>query len=98
MKVMTAIEIEKEDSTLMTKEDFFDRLDKAEKEIARQKELYDQITGSLAARFETLYYIDIDTSTYIEISSNDEYKKLNVPATGNDFFAESRRSIRKYGA
>ena len=68
----------------------------AEKEIARQKELYDQITGSLAARFETLYYIDIDTSTYIEISSNDEYKKLNVPATGNDFFAESRRSIRKY--
>ena len=26
----------------------------------------------------------------------DEYKKLNVPATGSDFFAESRRSIRKY--
>ena len=37
MKVMTAIEIEKEDSTLMTKEDFFDRLDKAEKEIAEGK-------------------------------------------------------------
>ena len=34
---MTAIEIEKEDSTLMTKEDFFDRLDKAEKEIAEGK-------------------------------------------------------------
>ena len=32
MKVMTAIEIEK-----MTKEDFFDRLDKAEKEIAEGK-------------------------------------------------------------
>ena len=31
MKVMTAIEIE------MTKEDFFDRLDKAEKEIAEGK-------------------------------------------------------------
>ena len=37
MKVMTAIEIEKEDSILMTKEDFFDRLDKAEKEIAEGK-------------------------------------------------------------
>ena len=34
---MAAIEIEKEDSTLMTKEDFFDRLDKAEKEIAEGK-------------------------------------------------------------
>ena len=34
---MAAIEIEKEDSTLMTKEAFFDRLDKAEKEIAEGK-------------------------------------------------------------
>ena len=67
-----------------------------EKETARQKEIYNQITGSLAAQYDTLYYIDIDTNTYVEISSTDEYKKLNVPATGSDFFAESRRSIRKY--
>ncbi len=65
-------------------------------EIARQKEIYDQVTASLAEQYDTLYYIDIATSTYIEISSTDEYKKLNVPATGNDFFTESRRSIRKY--
>ena len=67
-----------------------------EKETARQKEIYNQITSSLAIQYDTLYYIDIDTSQYIEISSTDDYKKLNVPATGNDFFAESRRSIRKY--
>lgn len=66
------------------------------REIARQKEIYDQITVSLAEQYDTLYYIDVATSTYIEISSTDEYKKLNVPATGNDFFTESRRSIRKY--
>ncbi|MBR3327557.1 MAG: EAL domain-containing protein [Atopobiaceae bacterium] len=67
-----------------------------DKEIARQKDIYDQITASLAEQYDTLYYIDIATSTYMEISSTDEYKKLNVPATGNDFFTESRRSIRKY--
>ena len=67
-----------------------------DKEIARQKEIYNQITASLAEQYDTLYYIDIATSTYMEISSTDEYKKLNVPATGNDFFTESRRSIRKY--
>ena len=67
-----------------------------EKEIARQKEVYNQITSSLAGQYDTLYYIDIETNTYVEISSTDEYKKLNVPATGSDFFAESRRSIRKY--
>ena len=68
----------------------------AEQEIARQKEIYNQITTSLANHFDMLYYVDIETSTYTEISSAVDYKKLNVPATGNDFFAESRRSIRKY--
>ncbi len=67
-----------------------------DKEIARQREIFNQITASLAEQYDTLYYIDIATNTYVEISSTDEYKKLNVPATGNDFFAESRRSIRKY--
>ena len=67
-----------------------------EKETQRQKEIYNQITASLAEQFDTLYYIDLETSTYTEISSTNDYKKLNVPATGNDFFAESRRSIRKY--
>ncbi len=67
-----------------------------DREIARQKEIYNQITGSLAEQYDTLYYIDIATSTYVEISATDEYRKLNVPATGNNFFVESRRSIRKY--
>ncbi len=67
-----------------------------DRETARQKEIYDQITASLAEQYDTLYYVDIATSTFVEISATDEYKKLNVPATGSDFFAESRRSIRKY--
>ena len=67
-----------------------------EKEIEREREIFNQITASLAEQYDTLYFIDIETSTYNEISSTNEYKKLNVPATGNDFFADSRRSIRKY--
>ena len=67
-----------------------------DKEIARQKVVYNQITASLAGQYDTLYYINIENNTYVEISSTDEYKKMNVPATGSDFFAESRRSIRKY--
>ncbi|MBR4472437.1 MAG: EAL domain-containing protein [Oscillospiraceae bacterium] len=67
-----------------------------EQDKAFVEEVYFQIAESLAEQYDTLYYIDIATSTYTEISSTDEYKKLNVPATGKDFFAESRRSIRKY--
>ena len=67
-----------------------------EKETARQKEIYNQITSSLAAQYDTLYYIDLETNRYAEISATDEYKKLNVPATGNDFFADSRRTSKVY--
>ena len=67
-----------------------------EKEIERQKEIYDQIADILAEQYDILYYIDLATNTYSEISSTDDFKKLNVPATGRDFFAESRRSIRKF--
>lgn len=67
-----------------------------EADIARQKEIYDQITSSLAEQYDTMYYVNLEDNTYEEISSTDEYKKMNVPATGSDFFTESRRSIRKY--
>ena len=70
--------------------------EESERKIQREKDIYNQITASLAEQYDTLYYINLDDNTYSEISSTDEYKKLNVPATGNDFFAESRRSIRKY--
>ena len=65
-----------------------------DKETARQKEIYNQITSSLAGQYDTLYYIDLQTNDYVEISATDEYKKLNVPATGNDFFADSRRTSK----
>ena len=65
-------------------------------EITRQKDLYGQIANSLAEQYDTIYFVDLDTNEYVEISSTDDYKKLSVPATGNDFFAESRRSIRRY--
>ena len=65
-----------------------------EAETARQMEIYNQITASLAEQYDTLYYIDLETNDYVEISSTDEYKKLNVPATGNDFFADSRRTSK----
>ncbi len=73
-----------------------ERIRETQREIMRQNKAYDQITASLAEQYDTLYYVDLEDNTYVEISSTDAYKKLNVPATGSDFFAESRRSIRKY--
>ena len=71
-------------------------MDQIRAEYGQEREIFDQISASLAAQYDTLYYVNIENDTYSEISSTDEYKRLNVPATGKDFFAESRRSIRKY--
>ncbi|WP_295153989.1 EAL domain-containing protein [uncultured Ruminococcus sp.] len=59
-------------------------------------EIYNQIAGSLAAHFDTLYYVDMETNDYFEYSSKDTYKSLNIPEKGEDFFTESCKNIKKY--
>lgn len=68
---------------------------KAEKN-EHELEVYYQIAGSLAAHYDTLYYVDIETNGYFEYSSTDAFKSLNVPATGDDFFSESNKNLKKY--
>lgn len=67
-----------------------------EKELIREKEAYDQITKSLAAQYDTLYYINSDDGSYIEVASTEGYKKQNVPQSGDDFFTVSRRVLKKF--
>lgn len=66
-----------------------------QQEMMRQREAYDQITKSLAAQYDILYYIEIETGAYVEVASTESYKKLNVPRMGEDFFSVSRRTLRK---
>ena len=71
-------------------------MEQMDTERRRRREVFDQVSASLAEQYDTLYYVNIEDGTYSEVSSKEEYQKLNVPATGNNFFAESRRGIRKY--
>ena len=64
-------------------------------ERAREREIFDQISASLAEQYDTLYYVNIEDGTYSEISSTDEYKRLNVPATGKDFFCRKQKKHPK---
>ena len=59
-------------------------------------EIYNQIAGSLAAHYDTLYYVDMENDGYFEYSSTDAFKSLNVPASGDDFFSESNKNLKKY--
>ena len=62
----------------------------------KEREIYNQIAGSLAEHYDTLYYVNIDTDEYFEYSSTDTYKKMHIPTTGSDFFSESRKNMKKY--
>lgn len=64
-------------------------------ELVRQKDAYNQITKSLAAQYDILYYIEIETGAYVEVASTESYKKQNVPVMGDDFFSVSRRILKK---
>ena len=54
---------------------------------------YNSIAKTLADHYATIYYVDLATDHYIEYSSSDAYKDLEVPPEGNDFFNESRKNI-----
>ncbi len=62
----------------------------------KEKEIYDHIATSLAEDYEAMYYIDIESGKYLEFSTSQEYASLNVPATGIDFYAETRINAAKY--
>lgn len=61
-----------------------------------ERDIYNQIAGSLAAHFDTLYFVNTETNEYFEYSSTDTYKSMNIPVKGGDFFAESFKNMRIY--
>lgn len=63
--------------------------------LGHERNIFNQIAASLAAHYDTLYYIDAKTSHFFEFSATDIYKTLGIPSEGEDFFAESRKNIRR---
>ncbi|MBR3084280.1 MAG: diguanylate cyclase [Oscillospiraceae bacterium] len=69
-----------------------------QKENAMKKTLAEnatffQIAASLANQYDTIYYVDMLNDHYIEFSSTDVYKSLDVRPAGDDFFTESLANI-----
>ena len=77
-------------------------LDMIDAEIKQQEDLraisersiiFSQIAESLASQYGMIYYIDAETDEYVEFSSTDDYKDLNIAPIGSDFFGTSQRNI-----
>ena len=72
------------------------RMKQEAEKLEKEREIFNQIAGSLAERYDTLYYIDIENFHYFEFSSTETYKRFQVPESGDDFFEESRKYIKKF--
>ncbi len=64
--------------------------------MERATRTYNDIAMHLANRYATIYYVDLSTNHYVEYSSSDDYKDLNVPPEGADFFITSRENAQRY--
>ena len=64
--------------------------------IENEREIFNRIAQNLADSYEMIFYIDLDTSNYIEFSSNERYRAMNVPRYSEDFFNDTKINIRKY--
>jgi len=63
------------------------------KELSRT---YDQIAGSLASRYEVIYYVDMETDNYLIYSASDEFSEFCTTVKGKDFFADAERDIKQF--
>ena len=68
----------------------------AQKKREAAGETYSHIAGSLASRYEVIYYINTDTNEYTLYSASEEYAKLGTTKQGKDFFADADRDVKAY--
>ena len=61
----------------------------------RATKTYNDIARTLADRYATIYYVDLTTDHYVEYSSSNDYKDLEILPEGDDFFNASRENIRR---
>ena len=68
----------------------------AQKKREEAGELYQQIAGALASRYEVIYYINIDTNAYTLYSASEQYSKLGTTVQGDDFFTDAAADVKVY--
>ena len=63
---------------------------------AQESATYSHIAGALASRYEVIYYINIENNEYKQYSASEQYAKLGVLKSGEDFFEDAKRDIGIY--
>ena len=66
-----------------------------EQKIRAQSQTFSDISMALAQRYEVIYHVNIVTNEFAEYSASEKYSKLKVGATGQDFFTETQKNMKR---
>ena len=64
-------------------------------ETKRANVTYSAIAQALSQDYFSIYYVNTETDQFVEFSSHDDYRDLNIEKGGDDFFNTSRRNIMR---
>ena len=56
---------------------------------------YCKITYALSSGYESAYYVDTDTGSYVEFNSEGRYEDLQIQRSGTDFFSDAAENARR---
>ena len=57
---------------------------------------FPRISQALAQDYFIIYYVDVETDSFIEYSATGDFNKLGIEKQGEDFFALSRRNMPRF--
>ncbi|MBR3534534.1 MAG: diguanylate cyclase [Oscillospiraceae bacterium] len=60
------------------------------------REAFSQIVSALARNYDSLFYVDISTCSYIQYSPSGLFDGLAIPTSGSDFFTDSKKYSAKF--
>ncbi len=60
-----------------------------------RENILNQIALTLTKHYDSVYYVEIETSHYTEIVAMKEFESMRIPSEGENFFADSRKNAQK---
>ena len=64
--------------------------------LAYEKELYNQITNSLVARFDEIYYVHSETGRYRSLKQNEQFEAMQIAFEGENFFSSALQQVKHF--
>ena len=62
----------------------------------KERDMYSQIASGLALDYDSIYYIEIESGNYIEISSTGPLSSMDVPKSGDNFYKEAAADVARF--